>query len=376
MTLAISHIFLQHYWWIIISLLAGLLVLLMFVQGGQSFIFSLSESDLHKTMIVNAMGRKWEFTFTTLVTFGGAFFASFPLFYATSFGGAYWVWIAILFSFIIQAVAYEFRSKPENVFGKQTFDIFLLINGLAGPFLIGVAVATFFTGSGFTLNSMNQVRWSTQWYGLEALLNFRNLALGFAVLFLSRINGLLYIMNSVNDEDLFWRSIRKLLLNTIPFLVFFLYFVISLLLSPGFAAHPQTGAITVEKFKYLHNFTEMPVAAIIFLMGVAGVLYGIGISLFKKSSNGIWFTGSGTVLAVFSLFIVAGFNGTSFYPSSADLQSSLTISNSSSSLFTLKTMMYVSFFIPFVLGYIWYAWKAINNEKITGAEMNSSDHKY
>ncbi len=376
MTLAISHIFLQHYWWIIISLLAGLLVFLMFVQGGQSFIFSLPGSELHKTMLVNAMGRKWEFTFTTLVTFGGAFFASFPLFYATSFGGAYWVWIAILFSFIIQAVAYEFRSKPDNVFGTRTFDIFLLINGSAGPFLIGVAVATFFTGSGFTLNKMNQVQWSTQWYGLEALLNMRNLALGFAVLFLSRINGLLYIMNSISDDDLFWRTIRKLLVNTIPFLFFFLAFLISLLLSSGFAADTETGAITVEKYKYLRNFIEMPLAAIIFLLGVAGVLSGIGISLFKKSCNGIWFSGSGTVLAVFALFIIAGFNGTSFYPSASDLQSSLTISNSSSSLFTLKAMMYVSFIIPFVLAYIWYAWKAINNVKITGAEMNSSEHKY
>jgi cytochrome d ubiquinol oxidase subunit II len=376
MTLAVSHLFLQHYWWLIVSLLAGLLVLLMFVQGGQSFIFSLPGSELQKTMIVNTMGRKWEFTFTTLVTFGGAFFASFPLFYATSFGGAYWVWIAILFSFIIQAVAYEFRSKPDNVFGKKTFDIFLFINGSLGPFLIGVAVATFFTGSSFTLNMMKQVHWSTQWYGLESLLNVRNLALGFAVLFLSRINGLLYIMNSISDEDLVGRSVRKLLLNCVPFLFFFLSFVISLLLSSGFAADPETGTITIEKYKYLHNFAAMPVASIIFLLGVVGVLYGIGISLFRKSSGGIWFSGSGTVLAVFSLFIVAGFNGTSFYPSSYDLQSSLTIINASSSLFTLKTMMYVSFIIPFVLAYIWYAWKAINKEKITPEEMNSEEHKY
>jgi cytochrome d ubiquinol oxidase subunit II len=376
MTFAISHLFLQHYWWIIISLLAGLLVLLMFVQGGQSFIFSLPGSELQKTMLVNTMGRKWEFTFTTLVTFGGAFFASFPLFYATSFGGAYWVWIAILFSFIIQAVAYEFRSKPDNVFGKRTFDIFLFINGSMGPFLIGVAVATFFTGSQFTLNMMKQVHWNTQWYGLESLVNVRNLALGFAVLFLSRINGLLYIMNSISDEDLFSRSVRNLLLNTVPFLIFFLFFVISLLLSSGFAADPVTGAITIEKYKYLHNFIEMPAASILFLLGVVGVLYGIGISLFKKSMNGIWFSGSGTVLAVFSLFLVAGFNGTSFYPSSYDLQSSLTINNASSSLFTLKAMMYVSFIIPLVLAYIWYAWKSINNEKITPEEMNSEEHKY
>jgi cytochrome bd ubiquinol oxidase subunit II len=376
MTTVISHLFLQQYWWMIVSLLAGVLVLLMFVQGGQSFIFSLPGSDLHKTMIVNTMGRKWEFTFTTLVTFGGAFFASFPLFYATSFGGAYWVWIAILFSFIIQAVAYEYRSKPDNVFGQRTFDIFLFINGSVGPFLIGVAVATFFTGSQFTLNRMNQVNWNTHWYGLEALINIRNLALGFAVLFLSRINGLLYIINSILDEDLILRSVRKLMINIVPFLIFFLFFVISLLISSGFAADPATGTISVEKFKYLHNFIEMPVVAIIFLIGVVGVLYGIVISLFSRSTKGIWFSGSGTVMAVFSLFIVAGFNGTSFYPSSHDLQSSLTIKNSSSSHFTLNIMMYVSFIIPFVLAYIWYAWKAINKKKITEDEMNSDDHKY
>jgi cytochrome bd ubiquinol oxidase subunit II len=376
MTFTISHLFLQHYWWIIVSLLAGLLVLLMFVQGGQSFILSLPGNESHKTMIVNAMGRKWEFTFTTLVTFGGAFFASFPLFYATSFGGAYWVWIAILFSFIIQAVAYEFRSKPNNVFGQRTFDIFLVINGSAGPFLIGVAVATFFTGSQYSLNMMRQVHWSTGWYGLEALLNIRNLSLGLAVLFLSRINGLLYIMNSISDDDLRYRSLRKLFLNTVPFLIFFLFFVISLLLSSGFAADPDTGKVTMEEYKYLHNFIELPAVSAVFLLGVIGVLTGIGIAIFKRSSDGIWYSGSGTVLAVFALFIAAGFNGTSFYPSTCDLQSSLTIYNASSSLFTLKTMMYVSFIIPFVLAYIWYAWKAINDKKITPEEMDSEEHKY
>ena len=375
MTFEVSHLFLQQYWWIIVSLLAGLLVLLMFVQGGQSFLFTLPANDLQKTMIVNAMGRKWEFTFTTLVTFGGAFFASFPLFYSTSFGGAYWVWIAILFSFIIQAVAYEFRSKPDNVFGQTTFDIFLLINGMLGPFLIGVAVATFFTGSRFSLNSLNQVQWGTSWYGLESLLSIRNLSLGFAVLFLSRINGLLYILNSIDDEGLAAGSFRKLLLNSIPFLVFFLFFVITLLLSPGFASD-SAGIITLEKFKYLHNFIGMPLVLVIFLLGVAGVLYGIGITLISKSITGIWFSGTGTVLAVFALFLVAGFNGTSFYPSAGDLQSSLTIQNSSSSHFTLTAMMYVSFIIPAVLAYIWYAWKAINNVRITEGEMNSGEHKY
>jgi cytochrome d ubiquinol oxidase subunit II len=376
MTAMISQLFLQHYWWIIVSILASLLVFLMFVQGGQSMIYSLPQNEIQKTMILNSLGRKWEFTFTTLVTFGGAFFASFPLFYATSFGGAYWVWIAILFSFIIQAVAYEFRSKPHNILGKRTFDMFLFLNGSLGPFLIGVAVATFFTGAMYSLNLMNQVRWATPWYGLEALLSLRNLSLGFAVLFLVRINGMLYLINTIDDEALIKRSVRGVTANSIPFLIFFLFFVVSLLVSKGFAADPVSGSISMEKFKYLHNFIEMPVVLILFLAGVAGVLYGIGITLFKRSLSGIWFSGAGTVLAVFSLFLVAGFNGTSFYPSLSDLQSSLTIRNASSSLFTLKTMMYVSFIIPLVLGYIWYAWKAINNNKITEEEMNSGEHKY
>jgi cytochrome d ubiquinol oxidase subunit II len=376
MTELISHVFLQHYWWIIISVLASLLVFLMFVQGGQSMIYSLPRTALQKTMIINALGRKWEFTFTTLVTFGGAFFASFPLFYATSFGGAYWVWIAILFSFIIQAIAYEFRSKPNNVLGQKTFDLFLFLNGSLGPFLIGVAVATFFTGAMFRLNEMNQVQWATPWYGLEALLNVRNLALGFAVLFIARINGLLYIINTLEDDMLIKRSVKALYFNTVPFLIFFLFFVISLLFSEGFAADPVTGTITVEKLKYLHNFTEMPVVLILFVAGVLGVLSGIGITIFRKSLSGIWFTGSGTILSVFALFLLAGFNGTSFYPSLSNLQSSLTISNASSSFFTLKTMMFVSFIIPLVAAYIWYAWKAININKITEEEMNSEEHKY
>jgi cytochrome d ubiquinol oxidase subunit II len=327
-------------------------------------------------MIVNALGRKWEFTFTTLVTFGGAFFASFPLFYATSFGGAYWVWVAILFSFIIQAVAYEFRSKPDNVYGQKTFDLFLFLNGSLGPFLIGVAVATFFTGAMFSLNVMNQVHWATPWYGLEALFNVRNLSLGFAVLFLARVNGLLYLINTIDNEELLKRAFKGLIINSVPFLVFFLFFVISMLLSSGFAADSLTGTISMEKYKYLHNLIEMPVVLVLFLAGVVGVLFGIGISIFRKSLSGIWFSGIGTILAVFSLFLVAGFNGTSFYPSVFDLQSSLTIRNASSSHFTLKTMMYVSFIIPLVIAYIWYAWKAINNNKITEQEMDTEEHKY
>jgi cytochrome d ubiquinol oxidase subunit II len=348
----------------------------MFVQGGQSLIYSLPENSNQKSMIINALGRKWEFTFTTLVTFGGAFFASFPLFYATSFGGAYWVWIAILFCFTIQAIAYEYRSKPDNVLGRNTFDLFLFLNGSLGPFLIGVAVGTFFTGARFSLNNMNQVQWETQWYGLEALLNIRNLALGFAVLFLARINGLLYIINTIDDESLVRRSIKRLIINSSVFLLFFLFFVVSLLLSKGFAADPLTGTVTLEKFKYFHNLIQMPVVLVLFLAGVAGVLYGIGNTLLRKKLSGIWYSGAGTVLAVFSLFLIAGFNGTSFYPSLFDLQSSLTIRNASSSHFTLKAMMFVSLIIPLVVVYIWYTWKAINNKRITEEEMNSGEHKY
>lgn len=376
MTLMISHMFLQSYWWIIISLLASLLVFLMFVQGGQSMIFSLPKNELQKAMLVNAMGRKWEFTFTTLVTFGGAFFASFPLFYSASFGGAYWVWIAILFSFIIQAIAYEYRSKPANVLGQKTFDTFLFLNGSLGPFLIGVAVATFFTGSQFSLNEVNQVRWGTPWHGLEALLNARNLALGMAVLFLARTNGLLYIINTVDDSSLVERSRRKLGENSIAFLVFFLFFVIVLLVSEGFAYDRATGAVTMERFKYLHNLLQMPLVLITFLAGVISVLYGIGTALFRASRSAIWYTGAGTILAVMALFFIAGFNGTAFYPSVSDPGSSLTIDKASSSFFTLKTMMYVSFIVPFVLAYIWYAWKAINRKRITGEEMKAGGHLY
>lgn len=376
MTMMISYLFLQHYWWMIISLLAGLLVFLLFVQGGQSMIFSLPGNEASKTLIINAMGRKWEFTFTTLVTFGGAFFASFPLFYSTSFGGAYWVWIAILFSFIIQAVAYEYRSKPGNVLGKKTFDIFLLVNGVLGPFLIGTAVATFYTGSQFRIDYMNHVYWMNKWHGLEALLNGRNVVLGLAVLFLARTNGLLYLINTVDDDALMAKCRRSLIVNAVAFLAFFLFFLITLLLSDGFAISNETGKIVMEKYKYLHNFIEVPWILILFLAGVSGVLFGIGGSIFKGSRKGIWFSGSGTILTVFSLFLIAGVSRTSFYPSSYDLGSSLTLQNASSSLFTLKTMMYVSFIIPFVAAYIWYAWRSINNKKISGEELKEEGHVY
>ncbi len=376
MTTMISYLFLQHYWWLIISLLASLLVFLMFVQGGQTMIFSLSKNETSKTMIVNALGRKWEFTFTTLVTFGGAFFASFPLFYASSFGGAYWLWISILLSFIIQAISYEYRSKPSNILGKRTFDLFLFINGALGPFLIGVAVGTFFTGSQFTLNNMNQVSWANNWHGLEALLDARNIALGLAVLFLARTNGLLYLINTIDDEDIRSDSFKKLITNSVSFLVFFLFFLVTLLISDGLSVNSKTGEVVTEKFKYLSNLIQIPVALILFLAGVVIVLYGIGIAIFKGSGKGIWFSGPGTILTVFGLFIIAGFNNTPFYPSTFNPESSLTIRNASSSFFTLKTMMYVSFIIPFVVAYIWYAWRSINNKKITGQEMKEEGHIY
>ncbi|HQH22943.1 MAG TPA: cytochrome d ubiquinol oxidase subunit II [Bacteroidales bacterium] len=371
----VSHSFLQGYWWVIISLLGALLVFLMFVQGGQSMIFSISRDEMHKTMVVNALGHKWEFTFTTLVTFGGAFFASFPLFYATSFGGAYWLWIAILFSFTIQAIAYEYRSKPANVLGKKTFDVFLLVNGIFGPFLIGTAVATFFTGSQFSLDHMNHVRWANNWHGLEALTDARNLALGLAVLFLVRSNGCMYIINSVKDEDLAAKAGRKLMVNAVVFLVFFLFFLVSVLLSEGYAVDGD-GKVTLEKYKYFQNFVQMPLVLVLFLAGVIGVLSGIIMTVFRRSRRGIWYSGPGTILAVFSLFLIAGFSGTAFYPSSFDPGSSLTIRNASSSRFTLQTMMYVSFIIPFVFWYIWYAWKSISRKKISEEELSEEPHLY
>lgn len=376
MLLAVSHSFLQEYWWFLVSLLASLLVFLMFVQGGQSFIFTLAGNEGEKTMIINAMGRKWEFTFTTLVTFGGAFFASFPLFYATSFGGAYWVWMAILFSFVIQAISYEYRSKPSNVLGKKTFEVFLLINGTLSPLLIGIAVATFFTGANFSLNEMNMGKWDTPWHGLEAVLSIRNISLGITVLFLARLLGLMYIINTVDDDELLRKARKKTIGNLIPFLIGFLYFIISLAFSEGFAVDPESGDVFLEKGKYLHNFIEMPLVLIMFLAGTLLVLFSLYRTVFTERTDPIWYSGFGTVLVVLSLFLVAGYNNTSFYPSLTDLQSSLTIRNASSSLFTLRTMMYISFIIPIVVAYIWYAWRAINRKRIDKEEISGEGHLY
>ena len=373
---SLSLLSLQQYWWLIVSLLGALFVFLMFVQGGETLFFTIAKNEVEKSLLVNTLGRKWEFTFTTLVTFGGAFFASFPLFYATSFGGAYWVWFAILISFVIQAVSYEFRKKPANFLGAKTYETFLFINGLLGPLLVGTAVGTFFNGAMFLLDDMKHVTWGTEFRGLEAVLTFHNLALGFAVVFLSRILGLLYFMNSIDNEVIYERSKKQLLYNTVPFLVFFLYFVIALLFKDGFAYNPTSGEISIESYKYLNNLLAIPVNTLMLLIGVVGVLWGIGSTILKGGTKGIWFAGGGTVLTVWALLILAAFNNTSFYPSIFDMQSSLTIVNASSSKFTLVAMSYVSLFVPFVLGYIWYAWKSMNNEKISTKELEQEHHVY
>ena len=373
---SLSDLVLQQYWWVIISLLGSLLVFLMFVQGGQTLIYTLGKNEIERSLIVNSLGRKWEFTFTTLVTFGGAFFASFPKFYATSFGGAYWVWMLILFCFVLQAIAYEYRSKPNNIFGHKTYEVFLFINGALGTILIGTAVATFFTGSQFSISNMNTSRWENPYHGLEAALNIHNLTLGLAVFFLARVLGLLYFLNNINNENIRQKARKQLWYNSIPFLVFFLTFLTILLLRSGFAYDSITKEVFMEKYKYLHNFMEMPLALIIFLTGVVLVLTGIYKAVINLSMNGIWFTGLGTVLTVFILFIIAGFNKTAFYPSTFNLQHYLTIENISSSHYTLTAMSYVSLFIPFVLAYIYYAWRAINKTQISADELKEETHVY
>ncbi len=373
---ALSLLSLQQYWWLIVSLLGALFVFLTFVQGGETLLFTIAKTESEKSLLVNTLGRKWEFTFTTLVTFGGAFFASFPLFYATSFGGAYWVWMAILITFVIQAVSYEFRKKPDNFLGARTYEVFLFLNGLLGPLLIGTAVGTFFNGAMFSLDNMNHVTWGTPFRGLEAVLTFHNLSMGLAVLFLSRVLGLLYFMNSVDNEEIYARSRKHLWYNTVPFLAFLLYFLIALLFKDGFAYKPGSGEVFAEPYKYLHNLLEMPVNTLMLLVGVAAVLWGIVSTLLKGGSKGIWFVGAGTVFTVWALFILAAFNNTCFYPSLSDMQSSLTIEKASSSRFTLVAMSYVSLFVPFVLAYIWYAWKSMNNKKISSEELEGEHHVY
>ena len=378
-----SDIFLQNYWWFLIALLGGLLVFLMFVQGANLHLGNRTLSDLQKRTILNSTGRKWELTFTTLVTFGGAFFASFPLFYSTSFGGAYWVWVLILLSFVFQAVSYEFQNKKENLIGSKAFRVFLMINAILAPLLIGTAVGTFFTGSDFTVNKVAITdptapvisTWGNGWHGLEALANYHALLLGCSLMFLTSILGALYILNNVEDSTIQAQMRRTVKMSLVPFLAFFLSWLLILLVRPGFAAD-EDGIISMEKFKYLHNFLQMPAVLVMFLLGVLLVLWGIFKGAFKQSRSGIWPAGFGTVLVVMAVFFVAGYNGTAYYPSCTDLQSSLTIRNSSSSQFTLQVMFWVSLLIPFVVAYIAYAWHQMDRKKITPEEIADTEHKY
>ena len=375
--------FLQHYWWFIISLLGALLVFLMFVQGGQALLYDIGRTEEERNMLVNSLGRKWEFTFTTLVTFGGAFFASFPLFYSTSFGGAFYVWMAILFCFVLQAVAYEYRRKPANVFGERTFNAFLLINGVLGPLLIGTAVGTFFTGAEFTVDRLNLAnqggaavisQWATPWHGLEAVAEWRNVLLGAAVALLAMTLACQYFMNNIDDETILRRAQSRMRLFGVLFVVCFVAWLLALLLADGRAAD-AAGTISAEPYKYLRNLLEMPYVTVVLLLGVVSVLWSIRLG-WCGSRCAVWFGGAGTVLTVLSLLLLAGWNCTAYYPSLTDMQSSLTISNSSSSLFTLRTMAWVSLFVPFVAAYIWYAWRAMNRRPITREEIRGDDHQY
>ena len=381
-----TYTFLQHYWCFIVSLLGALLVFLLFVQGANSVARSLGVTEEGRRLVYNSTGRKWEFTFTTLVTFGGAFFASYPLFYSTSFGGAYWLWMIILFTFVLQAVSYEFQNKIGNFLGPKTFQFFLTLNGIIGPLLLGGAVATFFEGSNFIVDKANLVdagaitpvisRWANASHGLDALLNPWVLVLGFAVVFLARVLGILYVMNNVDDEDIRSRGSVRLIGAAVPFLVLFVAYLVHVLLKDGYAYNAE-GVIYMEPYKYLHNFMQMWYLLVVLLIGVVLVLFGIGKTVFsKKYVCGIWPAGIGTVLTVLALLLSCAWNNTAYYPSTADLQSSLTMANSCSSEFTLRTMFYVSLLVPFVLAYIIYAWRAIDKKKITKEELQGDDHAY
>ncbi len=378
-----TYEFLQNYWWCLIALLGGLLVALMFVQGANLHLGNRKLSDLQKRVILNSTGRKWELTFTTLVTFGGAFFASFPLFYSTSFGGAYWVWVLLLITFVFQAVSYEFQNKKENLLGVKSFRIALMVNGFLAPFLVGTAVGTFFTGSDFTVNKLAIADpsspvisvWGNGWHGLDALGQYHAVLLGCALVFLTAILGALFVLSNVDDDEIHSESRRSIKVATGPFLLFFLTWTVILLVRQGYAVS-DTGVVSLEKFKYLHNLLQMPAVLVMLLAGVVLVLWGIWKGGFTKSRKGFWLAAPGTVLVVMAVFFLAGFNGTAYYPSCADLQSSLTIRDSSSSLFTLKVMSWVSLLIPFVLAYIVFAWRAMDKKRISGEEISGTPDKY
>ncbi|MDE6871490.1 MAG: cytochrome d ubiquinol oxidase subunit II [Bacteroidales bacterium] len=379
-----TYEFLQNYWWFIVALLGGLLVFLLFVQGANAMILLMGADEREKQLMVNSTGRKWEFTFTTLVTFGGAFFASFPLFYSTSFGGAYWVWVLILVTFVLQAVSYEFQNRTGNIIGRTAFRVFLALNGFLAPLLIGTAVGTFFTGSDFTVNkaaagdSLMPVisSWGNGWHGLEAVANLWNVSFGLMVVGLAVCLGLMYMINNIDDEALVQKMRRRLVVSGVVFLVFFLNTAAGLLTMDGFAV-AEDGTVYMERYKYLHNFLQMPAVLAVFLAGTVLVLWGLaGTVACRNFRRGIWPAGAGTVLVVMAVLMVAGYNGTAYYPSTADLQSSLTIANSCSSEFTLRTMAYVSFVIPFVLAYIVFAWRAMDRRPLTSEELENTEHKY
>lgn len=368
--------FLQHYWWIIISLLGGVLVFLLFVQGGQTLLYTIAKNEDERNLLANSLGRKWEFTFTTLVVFGGAFFASFPLFYATSFGGAYLAWMVVLFCFVLQAVSYEYRRKADNFLGERTYNAFLVINGVLGTICIGAVVGSFFTGNPFTLGDMNQVTWQSAWRGIEVLFNVTNLCLGLSVFFLARTLAALYFINNIDNDTIHARSLRQVATNAIPFVVLFVAFLILVLCKEGYGIQ-EYGTIAMVPHKYFENLVAMPVNALLLLIGVAGVLFGIIKTILSKQwRKGIWFTGSGVILTVIALFVLVGFNNTAFYPSYTDLNSSLTIYNASSSHYTLKTMAYVSIITPLVIAYIFYAWRALNKKRIDIKEVKEDHHAY
>lgn len=379
-----SYIFLQNYWWFIVSLLGGLLVFLMFVQGGNVLLAHRGLSEVQKSMVLNSTGRKWELAFTTLVTFGGAFFASFPLFYSTSFGGAYWVWMLLLLTFVFQAVSYEFQNKKRNLLGNKTFRGFLIANGILAPTIIGAAVGTFFTGSNFIVNkgaillghnSTPISAWQSGWHGLEALTEPICLTLGLTILFLDILLGALYLLNNITDEDLSNKMRKTIRIVSIPFLVCVLSALALILTADGYAVD-ETGNVFMEKYKYIFNLIQMKGVMAMLLLGVVAVLAGLFMGAFTKSHRGIWPAGIGTVLVVMAVFFMVGFNGTSYYPSYADISSSLTIRNSSSSIFTLKSMFYVSLAIPFVLAYIIYAWRQMDSKKISEKEVKETSFKY
>ena len=371
----LSYLQLQEYWWFLIALLAALFVFMNFVQGGQSLLWTLAKNEDEKDLIVNSLGQKWELGFTTLVMFGGALFAAFPLFYATSFGGAYYVWMAILFCYIIQAVAYEYRKKPNNVFGEKTYETFLFINGSLGIILVGTALGTLFSGGNFVVNSMHLSHWTKSSYGLEAVLNLFNVAFGFMLFFLARIQASLYFINSVDDENIIKRAKIVLKYESIIFLILFAYVAFSIFTMTGYSYDPITKVVSKEPLKYWHNLLDMPLVAGALGLGVVLLLSSIVAGL-KQSAKGIWLSGIGTILVVISLFLILGYNHTAYYPSLADMQSSLTIENSSGSRYTLVAMSYVSLMVPFVLGYIIWAWRAMNSKKISIEEVKNDPHSY